>query len=500
MAVSWSSNEHVLLTPAEASAADAWAINSGVSGLDLMESAGRATAEMLVEYIGTPLETGGEIIVLCGPGNNGGDGFVTARYLDDWGYPVRVIAVSSLDEMTSDAAEMAEIWRGQTDKIDAARLKNVSVVVDCLFGTGLSRPIEEPIADLINKVNALDAFKLAVDLPSGLDGVTGLPTGACFQADATVTFSYRKPAHLIAPGRFYCGGADHVHVADIGLPEESLSELDPQYFSNEPSLWGWCFPFQGPETHKYDRGHLLVLGGKEPTLGASRLASMAALRAGAGLVTLAAPSETYGVQAAALTDVMVRRFDSVFGFIGIMADHRIGTVILGPGSGISEKTVDMVQQAGRKERNMVLDADVLSSMIGRIEIISDIKNCAVVLTPHEGEFIRLFPDLDYKKDRLAAVRAAAKRACATVVLKGVSTVVADETGRVSIATNAPSWLAVGGTGDVLSGIIGSLLVQGMPAFEAASAAVWMHGEAGMKAGRGMIASDLVNAIPSILPG
>ncbi|MBL4837584.1 MAG: NAD(P)H-hydrate dehydratase, partial [Kordiimonadaceae bacterium] len=321
----------------------------------------------------------------------------------------------------------------------------------------------------------------------------------CFKADATITFGHKKPGQLIAPGRFLCGGAEHLHVADIGIPSDALAVIEPTHFANEPSLWGKHYPFQGPESHKYHRGHLLVLGGREPTLGASRLVSMAALRVGAGLVTLAAPTETYSVQAAALTDMMVRKFDSAFGFVGILSDPRIGTAILGPGAGVGGKTIELLQQAGVKKCNMVLDADVLASLTGRAELINGIADGEVILTPHEGEFTKLFPEIDLFADRIGAARAAAKKTNSTIVLKGVSTIVASTDGRVSIASNGPAWLAVAGTGDVLAGLIGGLLVQGMPAFEAASAAVWIHGEAGMKAGRGMIASDLLGIIPAVLP-
>jgi len=491
-------DDHILLTPEESRQADAWTIDSGVAGIDLMEAAGRAVADIIVDYVGTPLEVGGEIIVLCGPGNNGGDGYVVARHLDEWGYPVRVVADLGIS-LKGDAKIASKRWRGPCDSAGEKPLKGASVIIDSIFGTGLSKPVEGVFADMINEANDLDAFKLAVDLPSGLNALTGSPMGACFCADATVTFFHRKVGQIVAPGRFYCGGADHIHVADIGISDAAIEEITLQHFSNEPGLWSHAYPFQGPASHKYDRGHLLVLGGKEPTLGASRLASMAALRAGAGLVTLAASSETYSIQAGALDDVMVRRFDSAFGFIGIMSDPKIGTVLLGPGAGVGEKTAELVMQATLKGRNMVLDADALTSLVGRLDVLSNVTGCDIVLTPHEGEFARLFPELDYQTDRVSAARCASKLSGCTVVLKGVSTVVAGTDGRVSVACNAPSWLSVGGTGDVLSGIIGSLLAQGMPAFEAASAAVWLHGEAGMRAGRGMIASDLLKQIANVLP-
>jgi len=499
MPVYQTSGDYILLTPAESRSADAWAIKHGAASISLMESAGRATAEIIVDYVGTPLEAGGEILVLCGPGNNGGDGLVAARHLDEWGYPVRVMLSVTPGELRGDVKKVAAKWPGPIEPMNSGHVNGATVIVDSLFGTGLNKAIEGDIAQVIDKANEAEAFRFAVDMPSGLDARTGNALGTCFQADATITFFHKKAGQIVAPGRFYCGGTEHLHVADIGIPEAAMEDIEPTLFSNEPGLWSQAYPFQGPASHKYDRGHMLVLGGKEPTLGASRLASMAALRTGAGLVTLAASSETYAIQASALDDIMVRRFESAFGFVGIMSDPKIGTVLMGPGAGVGEKTAELVLQAVQKGRDMVLDADALTSMVGRVDQIGGMKHGEIVLTPHEGEFKRLFPNMDFHQDRIGAVRSAAALTGCTVVLKGVSTVVASADGRVSIASNAPSWLSVAGTGDVLSGMIGGLLAQGMPAFEAASAAVWMHGEAGMRAGRGLIASDLLAQISSVLP-
>lgn len=494
-----SGNTHILLTPEEARKADKWAIDNGTDSLSLMEAAGRAVADVVVDYVGTPLEAGGEIAILCGPGNNGGDGFVAARYLDEWGYPVKVLLSVSAADLKGDAATMARRWQGAIVPFQADKLNGASVIVDALFGTGLSRALEGDAADLVEASNGKEVFRLAVDIPSGLDAESGLPTGPCFSADATVTFFAKKPAHVVAPGRFLCGGNENIHVADIGISSRSLEEVAPKFSENTPALWGRFYPFPGPETHKYRRGHLLVLGGKEPTLGACRLAAMAGLRVGSGLVTLAAPSETYAIQATALTDVMVRRFDSAFGFLGIMADTRINTVLMGPGAGVGERTAELVQDVVRRKRAMVLDADALTSLVGRLEMFAEEGAENVVLTPHEGEFARLFPGLSKETNRIAAARSAAISSKCHVVLKGVSTVVAAPDGRVSISANAPAWLSVAGTGDVLSGTIAGLMAQGMPAFEAASAGVWLHGEAAMAEGRGLIASDLLAALPSVLP-
>ncbi|WP_374763955.1 NAD(P)H-hydrate dehydratase [Yunchengibacter salinarum] len=486
-----------LLTPSESAKADSLATQSGVSGQSLMEAAGRGVAECALVYLGLPSDLSGPVVVVCGPGNNGGDGYVAARYLRDWGFDVRLLAWGDPARLAGDARAMYAAWGGPVLPAAPDALSGASVIIDALLGAGLSRPVDGEMADLVNAINAADAFRLAVDLPSGLDGETGRAPGACVRADATVTFFTRKPGHVLVPGRFYCGGNEDVHVVDIGIPPEVLDEIAPRCFENAPALWGGGWPLPGPHTYKYGRGHALVLGGREPALGACRLSSMAALRAGCGLVTLGAPSETYPMQATALTDVMVRKFEVPVGFLAMLSDPRISAVLLGPGAGVGEKTGQMVRDVIAKGRAVVLDADALTSMAGRVADLST-GEVDVVLTPHEGEFARLFPDLD-PADRVPSARAAAQMSGAVVVLKGVDTVVAHPDGRVSINQSAPAWLSVAGTGDVLAGVITGLLAQGMSGFDAASAGVWLHGRAGLHAGRGLIASDLLGSIKAVLP-
>ncbi|RMB08851.1 NAD(P)H-hydrate dehydratase [Eilatimonas milleporae] len=499
MAVATARIDHILLSPSEMAAADAYAIEHGVGGLELMERAGRGVARIASDYLGDPSSDLDDVVILTGPGNNGGDGYVAARYLATWGYPVRIMSLVDVSSLQGDAAAMARQWDGPVLPADLAVLSAAGMIIDGLFGAGLSRPLEGQAADIVQAANQSDAFRLAIDLPSGLDGATGQPTGPCFHADATVTFFLKKPGHLIAPGRFLCGGTSNIHVADIGTPASALEAIKPVAFANEPALWSGLFPHAGPFSHKYDRGHVLVLGGREPALGASRLSSLAALRSGAGLVTLAAPAETYAVQATALIDVMVRKFEAAFGFLGMLSDPRLSTVVLGPGAGVGERTAKLVEGVISKGRKAVVDADALTSLVDRLDRVRTTNKGLIVMTPHDGEFRRLFPGLPLDRDRLAAAREAAAQTGAYLVLKGVSTIVAAPDGRASVAHNAPAWLSVGGTGDVLSGIIAGLLAQGMPAFEAASAAVWLHGQAAVKAGRGMIASDLLDILPKVLP-
>ncbi len=487
-----------LLTVAGSKALDDWAVASGDPLYNYMERAGKAVADAVFDYSDIPQNYPDEICVLCGPGNNGGDGYVAARYLKDRGYNVFVMAPEP--PTTDEASKASSLWLGETIPFKRERLEDVSIVVDALFGIGLSRPIEGVYADAIRAANGADVFRLAVDVASGLDADAGVPVGeVCFSADATITFTRAKPGQYLAPGRFISGGTDHIKVADIGFPEALVHEHASEVFENDISLWGHTFPFAGPSYHKYDRGHLLVLGGREPALGASRLASLAGLRIGAGLVTLAAPSETYTVQASSLTDIMVRKVDSHFGFIGILADQRINTTLIGPGSGIGEKTAELALECLKKGKRLTLDADGLSSMAGRLQQLDAFPKREAVFTPHDGEFRRLFPDIDLAGNRLAAAQTAAKRAGVTIILKGVSTIVASPDGKSAINTCAPAWLSVGGTGDVLAGIVAGLLAQGMPVFEASCAAVWLHSRAAMKAGRGLIASDLLETLVDVLP-
>lgn len=489
---------HILLNPDEIRKVEEAVFAAGTPAETLMEEAGQAVATVTADAIGGPHSCERPILILCGPGNNGGDGFVTARLLQDMGYPVTVMTTDTAAPKTATAQAMALKWTGVTSPPDLNQIKDATVIVDALFGAGLSKPVDGVAADMIQAANAADALRIAVDLPSGLLGRSGQTLGIAFAADFTVTFIAKKPGHVIAPGRFVSGGIDKTVLADIGIDASAYAAVTPLCFHNVPSLWGGAYPHAGPQSHKYDRGHVLVLGGREPTLGASRLASMAALRVGAGLVTLAAPSETYVVQAAALTDIMVRRFDQDFGFKGMLSDPRIGVALMGPGAGIGERTARLVQSVLETSTTSVLDADALNSLAGRLDLLERAEG-TTILTPHQGEFDRLFPDLDAETDRIAAARGAATQTGAHIVLKGVSTLVAAPDGRVSICSNAPASLSVAGTGDVLAGLIAGLVGQGMPAFEAASAGVWMHGAAATRVGKGLIASDLLGAIKGVLP-
>jgi hydroxyethylthiazole kinase-like uncharacterized protein yjeF len=340
-----------------------------------------------------------------------------------------------------------------------------------------------------------------VDLPSGVSGTSAAIMGTAVRATETVTFFRKKPAHLLLPGRLHCG---RVRVADIGIDARVLEEIRPQTFENTPQIWRKSFPVPRTDGHKYARGHALVLSGELASTGAARMSARAALRAGAGLVTLASPRDALAVNAAALTAVMVRVVDNPVQFAELFNDMRFNACVIGPGAGVGTRTIDFVHTALSARRHLVLDADALTSFAGAPErLFESIKVSSdpqVVLTPHEGEFPRLFSDISNKnpgRSKLDRVRAAAERSGAVVLLKGPDTTVAAPDGRAVIAANAPPWLATAGSGDVLAGIIAGLMAQGVDAFNAASMGVWMHGEAACQAGPGLIAEDLPETMPAV---
>jgi hydroxyethylthiazole kinase-like uncharacterized protein yjeF len=435
--------------------------------------------------------------VLCGPGNNGGDGFVAARHLAERGYRVRLAFDGDPSRLPPDAAAMAERWTGAREALGPEALAGADVVVDALLGAGLARLVDGKLATLIEAVNASARPVVSVDVPSGIDGTTGAVKGVAIEAAATVTFFRLKPGHLLLPGRLHCGD---VEIAEIGIPYSGLETIRPKTFANEPALWLEQFRWPTPEGHKYARGHAVVVSGPHYSTGAARLAARGALRIGAGLVTVASPRAAIEVNAAQLTAIMVREADGARGLKSLLADERKNAVLIGPGAGAGENTKDMVLAALVSKAAVVLDADALTVFADDPAILfAAIRAHAapVVLTPHEGEFARLFNDI-HGISKVERTREAAARCGAIVLLKGADTVVAAPDGRASINAMTSPWLATAGTGDVLAGMVLGPLAQAMPAFEAASAAVWMHGAAARAYGPGLIAEDLPDMLPSVL--
>jgi hydroxyethylthiazole kinase-like uncharacterized protein yjeF len=487
-----------LLTTAEMAEADRLAIAGGTPGIDLMERAGRAVADAVSRVSGraTP-----KVVVAAGPGNNGGDGFVCARILAERGFPVRLLLLGERGKLRGDAATAAALWQGPVEAATPDAFAGAELAVDALFGAGIDRPVQGTARAIIEAINAAGAPVIAVDLPSGINGTSGAVMGAAVNADETVTFFRRKPGHLLLPGRLHCSS---VEVTDIGIPASVLDSIRPKTFANNRALWAAQFPVPRPGGHKYQRGHVAVVSGGMSHTGAARLAARGALRAGAGLVTIASPHDALATQAAANLAIMVRPVEDAAALAEWLADPRLNTVVLGPGGGVGPRMKDMVLASLAGNRSVVLDADALTSFAESPDaLFAAIKgrgSAATVLTPHEGEFSRLFKSAGQTADNASKYdRAlmAASTSGATILLKGSDTVVASPDGRASISENAPPWLATAGSGDVLAGFVGALLAQGMPAFEAASAAVWLHGETGSEAGPGLIAEDLPEALRAV---
>ena len=488
---------HLLLTNAQMRAADTRTITAGTPSYALMTRAGEAVAAAAEAMLAGE----GGLLIVCGPGNNGGDGLVAARILAERGRTVGVALLSPPDRMKGDAARALADWRGPVVPADEITPSRAALLIDALFGSGLDRDLDDLAQGVVERLNAARRPILAVDIPSGIDGDTGQVRGVAVKATRTITFARRKPGHLLYPGRAHCGS---VQVADIGIADETVATVAGGAFSNHPDLWRATFPAPRADIHKYGRGHTLVLSGDATHTGAARLSARGALRAGSGLVTLASPKDALAVNAAHLTAVMLRPCDGPAHLEEILADARFSAVALGPALGVGGATREVVRVALRSGRAAVLDADALTSFEGEQAVLFTAiaaQDRPVVLTPHEGEFARLcrgHMGLGEAHSKLERARQAAAFSGAVIVLKGPDTVIAAPDGRAAINENGTPYLATAGSGDVLTGIIAGLLAQGMAGFDAACAGAWLHAEAGALFGPGLIAEDLPEMLPEIL--
>lgn len=475
-----------LLTTDQMYKADALAIARGTPGVVLMENAGRAIFQVIIERF-QPVP----VAVPCGPGNNGGDGFVVARLLREAGWSVRLGLLGSVARLKGDAAYMAARWTGPVEPLSPDLLTGCGLIVDALFGAGLDRAIAGVAGEMVAAINRAGVPVVAVDVPSGVEGTTGRVLGPVVKAAHSVTFFRKKPAHLLVPSKFLCG---EVIVANIGIPADVLDTIAPRQWENGPALWRPMFPFPADDGHKYARGHAVVVSGPLASGGAARLAARAALRAGAGLVTVACPPDALLAHASQLNAVMTLSFSD---FAEVLADRRRNTVLVGPGNGVGEATRDVTLKALGGGRSCVIDADALTSFRDAPDDLFAAIASPCVLTPHDGEFARVFPDLT-DDGKLERTRRAAARAGAVVLFKGSDTVIAAPDGRAAINTGAPPTLATAGSGDVLAGLIVGLLAQGMAPFEAACAGAWLHGRAAALFGPGLIAEDIGEMLPAVL--
>jgi hydroxyethylthiazole kinase-like uncharacterized protein yjeF len=472
-----------ILTVAEMAAADRAAVERGTSTSVLMERAGEAVAQAVRDrYAHRP------VVIWCGPGDNGGDGYVAARHLRRRGW--QVVVEAAYPPSTDAARKAAARWKGEVRPL-SSELSVGTLYIDALFGAGLSRTLEGEVAQLARASAEWSPSIVAVDVPSGVHGDTGRPLGeAVFRADLTVTFHRRKRAHVLVEGRKACG---EIVVADIGLTPSDEATL----FENGPALWARRFPWPALDAHKHTRGRLKVVSGEMWNTGAARLAARGALRIGAGAVTVLSPPGALAVNAAHLEAIMLAPFGAEADLA--VAAEEADAVIIGPAAGVGEATAQNLQALARTGAALVVDADALTSFRHDREALFACLDRDDVLTPHPGEFERIFPGLLVAStDRIAAARTAAERAGAVVLLKGADTAIAAPDGRAAVSLNGSPWLATAGSGDVLAGFIGGLIAQGMESFEAACAGAWIHAECGARHGPGLIAEDLPGLAPAIL--
>lgn len=492
---------HELLTASEMAEADRLTISAGpFDGMDLMRRSGASVAAILLERY--PAATSADI--LCGPGNNGGDGYIVARVLHETGIPVRLWALGK-PKAGTDAADAAACCPLTSKPLAGFRPLQGAVIVDALFGAGLSKPVEGEAAAAIEAANDSGVPVIAIDLPSGVSGDRGQVLGSAFRAGLTITFFRKKPGHLLYPGRELCG---ETLVVDIGIRPQVLDTIQPRCFENTPALWHPHFPHLAASTHKYARGHVGVFSGGPAATGAARLSARAAARTGAGAVTLLSPDNALQVNAAHLTSIILRKADTLDEIAEWLDERKPAALVFGPAIGLQDAVGDLalrlIKASAGLVKSIVLDADALTHLSRRRGAFLEafrIENAPhIVLTPHEGEFARVFPELagDKSLSKLDRAREASKLTGATFILKGPDTVVAAPDGRAAINANAAPWLATAGSGDVLAGITAGLLSQAMPPFEAACAGVWLHGAAGSGFGPGLIAEDLPEQLPALL--
>lgn len=483
-------DELALLTCSEMARADAATIAGGRAGTLLMEAAGRAVADSALRHY-----TQRTVVVLCGPGNNGGDGFVAARHLQAAGWAVRLGLLGERRGLKGDAAWASQGWTGPVLPLSPDLLEGRPLVIDALFGAGLARPIDGKAGEVIDRLNGEHLTVIAVDVPSGLHGDSGAIMGRAPSAARTVTFFRAKPGHYSLEGLERCG---LLEVVDIGIPPSVLQEIAPRLWLNAPALWREALRRSDRGDHKYARGHAIILAGASAT-GAARLAAVAARRAGAGLVTIAAPRAAMPIYQAAEPGNLIADCEDGAAFARLLEDHRRNAILVGPGSGIEERTHSAVRAALATRRAVVLDADAITVMSRTPAALFDAVQGPVLLTPHEGEFRRLFPDLTDVAGKVERVRQAARRSGATVLLKGPDTVIAAPDGRAVINIHASPALATAGAGDVLAGIASGLMAQNLSPLAAGAAAAWLHGECALHFGRpGLIAEDLAPQIPDAL--
>jgi hydroxyethylthiazole kinase-like uncharacterized protein yjeF len=495
-----------LLTPEQMGQADRITIARGTDSFQLMMQAAQAAINIIMKSV----KKDDRVLCLAGPGNNGGDAFCVAQILHENGYSVSVLAIQERGHIKGDALKAKDACQCPVSFAhngDYSAYSDLIMrsdwIIDGLFGSGLSRDINGAHARLIKDINASEKSVIALDLPSGIDGTTGQVRGVAIKAEITVTFFRKKPGHCLVPGRSYCG--DAIHICDIGIKNNVLHDIKPMLFENVPLLWRHHYRVPDDLSHKYLRGHVGVMSGGPWQTGASRMAAEASLRSGAGLVTIFSPDDALAIHAAHLTSIMLEHYREE-DFIQTLARRKIRVFVAGPAMGMKTAQWNFLAQilsvdheSINQRFSLVMDADALTLLARHADLMQKAKDCScsMVYTPHEGEFARLFPHIqgDCKWEN---ARQAAQEMNKIIVYKGADTVIASPDGRCAVQSFASPWLSTAGSGDVLAGIVAAMLANGMPAFEAASMAVWLHARAADYATIAFAAEDLPKLLSSAL--
>ena len=473
-----------LLTNSQMSFVENQAIKSGKKSTELMENAGTAVVKLILKRYKNR-----NISVLCGPGKNGGDGFVVARLLKEQGWNVRLGLTSS--QKDKDSIEKAELWKGNIEPLNESLLYGNPIIIDAMFGAGLKRKLTGIPLALVTKINNKKLDCIAIDIPSGIDGDSGKILGDAPKCKLTITFFCAKPGHFLMPSKSKVG---EVIIEDIGISNSFLKQINVKTFLNTPELWKKKFPIPTYDTHKYKRGHLLIAGAANMT-GATHLASSSARRIGAGVVTIGAPSSSCDIYKLGAFGHIVLPINNPGDWNNLLKNYKNTATLIGPGLGKIAFLKDVVIAALNSKKPVILDADGLNIFKNNPLQLFHSTNRKHILTPHEGEFKKLF---NFKGNPISRVSRAAKKSGAIVLLKGSSTIIAHPNGKIIINDTGKPYLATAGSGDVLAGIIAGLITQGMNVFEAGCGGTWIHGRAAELFGPGLIAEDIPKLIPTIL--
>jgi len=481
---------HVILSCKNHKDLDKRTIKKFIPGYKLMENAGG----VIFKIIKKKFKKKKKIKILCGPGNNGGDGFVVAKLLEENGFQdVELFCLVTKNKLKGDAKIAANNFNKNLKSFNDFKISSNDLIIDGIFGSGLKRNISGNLKKIIEKINLKKPYCISIDTPSGINGDTGEIQGTALKSNDTITFTTKKPGHLLSPGSEYCG---NVIVGDIGINLEKLS-FKPRIFENHPDNWRSKFPWPNQKSHKYTRGFSLIICGEKMT-GASRLAARAAARIGCGLLCLGVPRKSFNIYSTENPIALIEIVDDKKDLNNLLKDKRINTILIGPGFGISKKKLELILKVVKeKKRLIVLDADALKNNFKKILLKNKTK---IVITPHEGEFLQVLKDLNIKnkKNKFSIVIEFIKKTKINLILKGNKTLICSQDGKISINTNTSPFLATGGSGDVLAGMITGLISQGMDIFNACCASVWIHGEIGRMKGPGLIAEDLPEMIPKVL--